>query len=143
MPDLPPAPLARLNVWGLSIASAATVLLLALLALPLHLAAHAHRMHAHALRGPMMRGPFGYPPVTGSPPPGGPAFPAPHFPPPGMMEHHAAYGGGLGLLALALVAIVLWGGLAGALVAVIYNALLPKPKNAGALATEATRPPPS
>lgn len=103
--------LARLHVWGLTVASGVAALLMGLLALPLHLLKYAHEM-----RAPMMRGPMGTPPGMG-------------YPPQGVLEPHAwQAGGGIGLLVLGLILLAVWGGIAGAVVAAVYNALLPKVK---------------
>jgi hypothetical protein len=99
--------LARLHVWGLTVASGVAALLMGLLALPLHLL---------KLHGLMTRGPMGTPPGMG-------------YPPQGMMQPHAWHaGGGIGLLVLGLILLAVWGGIAGAVVAAVYNALLPKSK---------------
>jgi hypothetical protein len=111
MTDQSNASYGRLHVWGLTVASGAAALLMGLLALPLHLLKHVHEM-----REPMMRGPMGTPPGMG-------------YPPQGMMQPHTWHAGGeIGLLVVGLILLAVWGGIAGAVVAAVYNALLPKSK---------------
>jgi hypothetical protein len=88
----------RLHVWGFAVASAVAAVALCLLTLPLHLWMH----QRHGAYG-MMHGGLGTYPGAG------------HM----MMSHP-----GLGLWPLwALILVALWAGIAGAIVAAVYNAI--------------------
>ncbi len=88
----------RLNVWGLTVASAVTALLLGLISWPLHAMMWMNRMGGYGMHGP------GYP------------MPGPGYP---MMQ-----GGYFGVWHLELLVIVaVWAGIGGAALAAIYNAV--------------------
>jgi len=94
----------RLNVWTAALASAITAVIIAVLSLPVHLT-----MHARAMRetwGP-----------NGAPSPG----------PPGTMMQSPMWGAGFAAwIIVALLVVIVYSGVAGAIFAAIYNALLRK-----------------
>ena len=91
-----PAAFLRLNVWGVTLSSALTALIVLILSFPLHL------MHQRSMAG--ARG-------------GGPDFGAPHP----MM---GGDGISVAFVLIALLLALVYGGVAGAIFASLYNAIL-------------------
>jgi len=120
MQETPTTQYLRLRVWALTVGFAASAFVVGILALPAHLlkAAHAHQM---------MGGPFGpgerpWPLPSGIQlPPGMPPGPGPHdtlF-----FVHHEP---SIAIAIFGLLAVTVVAGIAGAIIAAVYNALLPK-----------------
>ena len=118
------SPFARLHVWALTASFATAALILGLLSLPLHLL----RRRAYEGYG----GPFGAAPmvVPGASPQPWPVPSGAH----GWPEWHHAWGGGYammhhlspGIAVLIVISMAIVAGIGGAIVASVYNALLPK-----------------
>jgi len=114
----------RLRVWALTVAFAASAFVVGLLSLPVHLL-KMHRLGPGELPGGPGAWPGGrvqpWPTPSGAPQPYGGAM-GPHawgaHP---MMAHH-----GVALVLLLIVVFAIVAGIAGAIVAAVYNALLPK-----------------
>lgn len=99
-PEQQPVGFLKLNVWGVTISSALTALIVVILSLPLHL------MHQREMFGERAMG--------------GGVYGAP-----GMMPHPAVGGGvAVTFVLVALLVVLVYGGVGGAIFAAIYNAIL-------------------
>ena len=115
---------APLRVWPFTLSAAAAALVVGILAIPIHLVKHM-TMQRHFET-------FGMPRTPGGP---GPGMPAPNMPPgmpqPGMPgpEVHGVWqtahpGIGIEWAIIGLVVIAVYSGVAGAVLAAVYNALI-------------------